>query len=111
MSHVALLRTKYDELKNREDDSYVQVKSSLEMAEQAQLEMTQVGYNSPTSCGLPQFKFYFIFIEVSSGAQAGRLGPLYTRIICVVEKSTEATSNREKFYFPGPIPSSQSFTK
>ena len=40
------LRARYGDLKMREEDAYQQVKKSVEMVEQAQLEQTQVRWGS-----------------------------------------------------------------
>ena len=42
MTELTSLRAKYEDLKVREEDAYQQVKKSVEMVEQAQLEQTQV---------------------------------------------------------------------
>jgi hypothetical protein len=42
VEQLTALKSRYDQLKHREDESYAQVKSSVHLVEQAQLEMTQV---------------------------------------------------------------------
>lgn len=42
-SQVSILKVRLEEMKHREQDAYLQVKSSIEMVEQSQLDMAQVG--------------------------------------------------------------------
>lgn len=44
VAHVAILKTRYEEMRSREEDMYLQMKAGSEMVEQSQLEMTQVCY-------------------------------------------------------------------
>jgi len=41
-SQVSVLKVRLKEMKHREHDAYQQVKSSIEMVEQSQLDMAQV---------------------------------------------------------------------
>ena len=42
MDQLTSMKTRVEEMRQREEDAYSQVKKSVEMVEQAQLEQTQV---------------------------------------------------------------------
>lgn len=59
MEQMATMKSRYEQLKQREDESYGQVKSSVHLVEQAQLEMTQVSM-SKVKPYLGQVNWFFL---------------------------------------------------